>query len=415
MAKSEQQLSRLIKNIKKLEKVKTVAEKASCEGTIISQIERAFEELDFDFPSQIMQRLYDDGFDEQLLNDVSLYFDCCSSFYTGEKTESYALIVFPILTSSAYGLPSGRLPDEVLQTFYKDLRKILPSHYGVRVNSDILSSENFSLTPYQMQKRLIAWTKKSREGICTFLPSEEPAEISENLIADIRVIAVIVSCPRNESFQGISALTPSRRKFSRMIASNLRRTLSKHYIATRFEFGFCLSLAFKRYLTKVCQDDPILETFFLPPVLTLTEAGKAFMHFCLKEALANVRQLFNLDIKDLQLAIAPFYESPSVGCLSLMEFRLGISKKGDDSHVIQGVVWPIFFSHPNELLATLEQTLVWHGFTREQVKLVAEEPFQLSDDEEDDYLYPAFDGKLHEIQPPQESQTAQVPSSLRLN
>ena len=79
----------------------------------------------------------------------------------------------------------------------------------------------------------------------------------------------------------------------------------------------------------------------------------------------------------------------------MAEFRLGISLKGENSKVYQGLGWPVFFDDPAELLDSLEATLMLHKFEHEQVRFVSEGTFMLEDDDEE-VRYPAFDGKLYE-------------------
>ena len=79
----------------------------------------------------------------------------------------------------------------------------------------------------------------------------------------------------------------------------------------------------------------------------------------------------------------------------MAEFRIGISLKGENSKVYQGLGWPIFFDDPEEVLTSLEATLMLHNFEHDQVRIIAGGTFMLEDDDEE-VRYPAFDGKLYE-------------------
>ena len=125
------------------------------------------------------------------------------------------------------------------------------------------------------------------------------------------------------------------------------------------------------------------------------EAGRLFRHFSLKEALAKLQQIDGYDIKNLQIAVAPFYEPAGLGEARMAEFRIGISLKGENSKVYQGLGWPVFFDDPENVLESLEATLRLHDFELEQVRLFTDSTFMLEDDDEE-VQYPAFDGRLHE-------------------
>ena len=161
------------------------------------------------------------------------------------------------------------------------------------------------------------------------------------------------------------------------------------------EFVQHLSTEMRKYLLKV--DDPknYNTSIMLPCLASLMEAGRLFRHFSLKEALAKLQQTDGYALKDLQITIAPFYEPTIPGEAKMAEFRIGISLKGENSKVYQGLGWPIFFDDPEEVLTSLESTLMLHNFTHDQVRIIAEGTFML-EDEDEEIRYPAFDGKLHE-------------------
>lgn len=415
MSKSDRTVQNLLSTIDKISEAKTPDEKKFWDHRFIEQAEQAYKTSRYDFVSDLLRQIAEkDEVSEELINDIVLFLECCAAFYDDGKRK-YTLCLIPFLASSAFGLAYGRLPEDALNAIYRRLKTALPPSYEVSVNAEILNAEHFSFSPFTLYTKIVRWAKTAEPGICLFYPSNETAEEAENLVADIRIIATIISCPNGSDFSGFNLPGKAQQTLRRQIASDLRRVFKDHFPATRFEFLLSQSMEFKRYLRKVNMNEPILEPFLLPPVLTLTEAGKAFRHFSLREALCNLRQLYNLDIKDLQVAIGAFYESPSVGSLSLMEFRLGISKRGDLHSIVQGVVWPIFYDDPDEVLCILDRCLSWYGFEPDQIRLHSNHPFPLSDDEEDDYSFPAFDGQLHEPQPPETNPLETAPGSMRLN
>ncbi len=415
MPKSNRTVEGLLSIIDKIANSKTPDEKKFWDHQFIEKTEQAYRTSRSDFVTDLLRRVAEkDDLPEALINDVVLFLECCAAFYDDGKRK-YTLCLIPFLASSAFGLAYGQLPEEALNAIYRRLKMALPSSYEISVNADILNAEHFAFAPFTLYTKIGRWAKDAKPGLCRFYPSDETAEEAENLVADIRIIATLISCPRESDFSGFNIPAKAQQTLRRHIASDLRRIFKDHFPATRFEFLLSQSMEFKRYLKKVNFNETILEPFLLPPVLTLTEAGKAFRHFSLREALFNLRQLYNLDIKDLQVAVGAFYESPSIGNLSLMEFRVGISKKGDSHGIVQGVVWPIFYDDPDEVLAILDRSLTWYGFEPDQVRLHSETPYPLSDDEDEDYSFPAFDGKLHEPQPPESNIAETAPGSLRLN
>ena len=109
----------------------------------------------------------------------------------------------------------------------------------------------------------------------------------------------------------------------------------------------------------------------------------------------KLKQTDNFAIKDLQVTVAPFYEPAGPGEARMAEFRIGISLKGENSKVYQGLGWPVFFDDPEAVLDCLEAALMYHKFDLDQVRLLSNPTFML-EDEDEEVRYPAFDGKLYE-------------------
>ena len=354
----------------------------------------AFTTLDDDFVTAVIRRLEERNLDFSDLMRWTFFFECMSCNAIDEKY-THSLIVLPFMASSAYGLPFGEIPTEALKKIEVFLKGLFTSEFEIRINRDMVNTDTFALPPYEMQRSIKTWVARTKPGISSFIKSEETREEMTELVADIRLMPVIISTPIKKLPLATHVPKPSLDKMQKNLAFGLHRIFSEHYPATHLEFMMHPSAQMQKYLEKVDENCIYNTSFMLPCIGSLMEAGRLFRHFSLKEALAKLQQTDGYAIKDLQIAIAPFYEPAGLGEARMAEFRIGISLRGEDSKVYQGLGWPIFFDDPEALLDCLEATLRLHNFGPEQVRLFSDSTFMLEDDDEE-VRYPAFDGKLYE-------------------
>ncbi len=362
------------------------------------QTRKAFQTLDYDFVTPIIAELEKEGIEFADLFNWTQFFDACASLFEDEHY-NHQLILIPFLASSAYGLPYGRLDDDVLDLLEDELTKALPAQYQLRINTDILCADHFAISPTQMQRLVRYIVQTSKPGISTLIESEETAEDVNNLVADIRLIAIVVSAPNSEMIEPLDHDYEATTKLQKRLGKKLRRLFKNRYLATRIDLVMDHGTPLSNYLEQVAGEEVYTEALWMAPPFMLVEAGKLFRHFALKEALGNLKQSFDLKISDLQVAVGAFFESPSVGCLALAEYRLGISKKGDNKTVLQGVSWPIFNGDHIECQHVLERTLRLLGFDDQSMKAI-HDVFPL-EDEDDEMLFPTFEGNLAEPQAPE--------------
>lgn len=355
---------------------------------------KAFTTLEGDFITAVIQKLEAEGFEFPALMSWTFFFECISCNVVDDHY-THSLMVLPFMASSAYGLPFGEIPAEALDKIEHFLKGLFTKDYEIRINRDMVNTDTFGLRPYELNSRIRQWVAKTKPGICRFIESDETREEMTELVADIRLIPFIISTPLPKLPLDSFVPQTSLEKRQKNLVFALQRIFQEHYPATHMEFVQHLSTEMHRYLLKVDDPKDYNTSIMLPCLAALMETGRLFRHFSLKEALAKLQQTDGYAIKDLQIAIAPFYEPTSPGEAKMAEFRIGISLKGENSKVYQGLGWPIFFDDPEEVLTSLEATLMLHNFEHDQVRIIAGGTFMLEDDDEE-VRYPAFDGKLYE-------------------
>ena len=354
----------------------------------------AFSNLDGDFVTAVIQELEKSQAHFADILRWTFFFECIGSSAIYEKF-THTLIVLPFMASSAYGLPFGEIPEEALEKINIFLKGLFTPDYEIRINREMVNTDAFVMSPYEMQRKIKTWIADNKPGISSFLKSEETREEMTELVADIRLMPLIISTPIKKYPMDTHVPPASLDKMQKNLAFALQRIFKEHYPATHFEFLMHPSAEMTKYLKKVDSTGPINTSVMMPCSGLLMEAGRLFRHFSLKEALAKLQQIDGYAIKDLQIAVAPFYEPAGLGETRMAEFRIGISLKGEDSKVYQGLGWPVFFDNPQEVLYSLEATFRLHNFGLEQVRLFTDSTFMLEDDDEE-VQYPAFDGRLHE-------------------
>ena len=354
----------------------------------------AFNNLDGDFVTAVIQELEKRQAHFADILRWTFFFECIGSSAIDEKF-THTLIVLPFMASSAYGLPFGEIPEEALEKINIFLKGLFTPDYEIRINREMVNTDAFVMSPYEMQRKIKTWIADNKPGISSFLKSEETREEMTELVADIRLMPLIISTPIKKYPMDTHVPPASLDKMQKNLAFALQRIFKEHYPATHFEFLMHPSAEMTKYLKKVDSTGPINTSVMMPCSGLLMEAGRLFRHFSLKEALAKLQQIDGYAIKDLQIAVAPFYEPAGLGETRMAEFRIGISLKGEDSKVYQGLGWPVFFDNPQEVLYSLEATFRLHNFGLEQVRLFTDSTFMLEDDDEE-VQYPAFDGRLHE-------------------
>ncbi len=370
---------------------------------LIDATRTAFMSTRIDFVAQVLSHFDDMGCDYPQLMDMHMFFEAMSSEVFDENGTQWRLIAIPFLASSAYGLPHGRLPKELLEAVYARFAQVVPKNFTVRVNSDILNPEHFALTPLQMQNRIRAWVKKTEPGICTFCKSEEDADEVNDLVADIRVIGVIIESP--EALTNVYSITAQEYDALKDgLAEDLYKYLKKHYLATKFELILKHSQDMQEYLERTMLfDEEHREMLIDAPVHTLTEAGRLFRYFSFKEALTNLRQTYSYSLDDLRLSIGRFYETPSMGCVTLSEFRIGIGKKDEKQKVLQGICWPLFQDEEHDSLNTLLNVMRVADIKPENICLLDGMNYMV-EDEDEEAGFPTWDGKLKEPESPEDAE-----------
>lgn len=384
----------LVQLIDRAEKASTIDEKYPIYTQLQIAAAKAFTEVDGDFINAVIQKLEEKEYEFSDLMRWTFFFECISCNAVDEKF-THSLMVIPFMASSAYGVPFGEIPQEALTKIENFLKGLFTQDYEIRLNRQMVNTDTFALRPQELNRHIREWVANNKPGISQFIISDETREEMTELVADIRLIPFIISTPLPKLPLDTFVPQASLSKMEKNLVFALRRIFKEHYPATHMEFLQHPSAEMHKYLTKVDDPNNFNTSIMLPCLASMMEAGRLFRHFSLKEALAKLEQTDGHATKDLQITIAPFYEPAGPGQAKMAEFRIGISLKGENSKVYQGLGWPVFFDDPEDVLDSLEATLMYHKFGPEQVRLLADSTFMLEDDDEE-VLYPAFDGKLHE-------------------
>ena len=103
----------IFRAIMQLAEIDNESESQVIETFLQQQTRRAFDTLTYDFVTPIIMAMEKEGIEFMDLFNWTQFFDACASLYEDEHY-NHQLILIPFMASSAYGLPYGRLSDEVL-------------------------------------------------------------------------------------------------------------------------------------------------------------------------------------------------------------------------------------------------------------------------------------------------------------
>ena len=173
-----------------------------------------------------------------------------------------------------------------------------------------------------------------------------------------------------------------------------------------------------QYLKEIKPQEFYMQDLFLTPIAALTEAGKAFRHVALREALMNLKQTYELTSENLHATVGAFYENVQMGVMGLAEFRVGFGLPDKPEQIVQGIAWPVFNEPAEIAFDTLTKSLRYHGFVEGQNATVLQGESFFMDEEDEEVLYPNATGTLCEPSEPEiESamDTGRTPSNFILN
>lgn len=362
-----------------------------------------------DVASVIAQKLEDNGHDLNAVARWHFFIESLSG-HVNLGNRRYTLLLIPVLAASAYGLPFGAIATEIVKSLNHNLQVLLPNATDVFINPYFLTPEAFDYSGFELNQKITEWAHGLQNGRTCFIESDETHEEANELVADIRLIAAIIVEP--------SAKPLFHLKNYKLLSEDLLKGLEKHYIATRFEFPFALSEQMTHYLDEIKPQEFYVQDLFLSPIATLTEAGKAFRHIALREALMNLKQTYELTSDKLQATVGAFYENVQMGLMGLTEFRVGFGLTDKPEQIVQGIAWPVFNEPAAMTFETLMKCLHYHGFTEGQNANVLQGESFFMDEEDEEVLYPSASGTLCEPSEPEidsAMQTTRTPSNFILN
>lgn len=363
-------------------------------GVIVAHTVMAFETLNYDFIDEIEEHIeLVEGLDA--LTRWIDFFDARATFLDDPSTGRSQVFYFPVLASTSYGIPFGKIPTEILAFFYETLREVLSPHFELRLNDEYLPEAFLRELPCDMHARLKTAVAKTQPGICSFWSAQEKPEDMADVLADIRYIAFIFTeFPHPGKAHKMTRRIMSRRLRIKL-TMGLKKLFEEHYLATRFWFPALHGEELDAYLKKFGGDERYPEDVFMPAPYVFYEAQKLFRHLSLQTALKNLREDDGLQVEDLVVSIARFFEFSPSGQTVLLEYRLGFCRKTAEEEPLFGVDWPVFSMNEGELRENLVAILRHLGFPDESIA-IHEEVNSIEDDDEE-RLYPAFSGRLVEL------------------
>ncbi len=364
---------------------------------IIAHTVLAFETIDYDFVEEVEDAL-EENLDMDALCRWADFFEargCCVDDPILGKSQ---IFLFPVLTASNYGVPHGKIPENVLALFYDNIRALMPENFEIRLNTDFVNEEVIHLAGWALHKKVKDTVQKTAPGICTFLPSTEREEDLAGVLADMKFIVFILTTRPTDKKPKLPGIRQSR-AMQKKLTEGLQKELARTYLATRFWFPTRHDAALKRLLKSIQTTEPYIEDMWLPAPFALYEAEKLFRHLSLETVISNLKEENGLPVERLQVAVSRIFESNSQGQSMLVEYRLGFGDIRNETKVLFGIVWPIFGFDEKVSRTTLFNSLAVAGFLPEQIAFHDKMGTMLNDNDE---LYPNFKGQL--VKPIDESE-----------
>ena len=104
----------LVKLIKKADSAKSIDKKYPLYTKLQVATTKAYSQLEGDFITPVIQKLEADEYEFANLMRWTFFFECVAC-NTADDKYTHSLLVIPFMTSSAYGLPFGEVPQEALE------------------------------------------------------------------------------------------------------------------------------------------------------------------------------------------------------------------------------------------------------------------------------------------------------------
>lgn len=408
MNQNQELYAEIIERIEKMERNEIKPDSVECQK-LFFMLQTLVSSNTHDVAGLVAQKLEDNGHDPSTVARWHFFIETFSGHVTlGNRR--YTLLIIPVMAASAYGLPFGAIPEDVLKVIDHNLRVLMPNTVDLCINPYFLTPEAFDYSGFELNQKISEWALGMQNGRTCFIESNETHEEANELVADIRLIAAIIAEPVTKPLLHLNNY--------KRLSKELLKALQKHFIATRFEFPFALSEQMLQYLKEIKPQEFYMQDLFLTPIAALTEAGKAFRHVALREALMNLKQTYELTSEKLQATVGAFYENVQMGVMGLAEFRVGFGLPDKPEQIVQGIAWPVFNEPAEIAFDTLTKSLRYHGFIEGQNATVLQGESFFMDEEDEEVLYPNATGTLCEPSEPEiESamDTGRTPSNFILN
>ena len=363
---------------------------------IMVHIGLAFESLDYDFTEELSDALCDFIPFESLADWEDRFLIQASSLLNRKARSN--LYFFPFIAMSNYGLPGGRLPEEITDAIYARLKEYFPKRYEIRVNTDILPPMFFDITPDELRQSLIK-ALGARPGAGCFFPSDETKEELLECKAGMRMLAFIVTVPAPTEWQHfIEELGPKNldeNALRRDLVKILQPLLEKHYLATKFWFLSYHGRKLNHYLKSLELSDTYEERPWYIARDALYECDKLFRHIAVKAALVQIKEDTGELAEDLLAGVGCFCDYTEDGEEAVVEYRIGICLRKDPGEVECGVVWHVIDEDQKD---DIYRVLTYYGFRTENIHYYSQS-FSYNFSEKDFEQFPAFEGGLKTIEP----------------
>ena len=178
-------IDELVKLIKKADAATDIDQKYPIYTKLQLAAASAYAKLESDFITPVIQKLEENNYEYSDLMRWTFFFECLSCNITDDKY-THALMVMPFMASIAYGLPFGEIPQEALKKIEVFLKGLFTPDYQIRINSDMVSTDTFTLRPFEMKSHVRKGVASRKHGISRFITSEATSAATTDLHAAIR-------------------------------------------------------------------------------------------------------------------------------------------------------------------------------------------------------------------------------------
>lgn len=268
---------------------------------------------------------------------------CISSNINANEKVQTLLIASPILVWTGYKIPSGTLSIEIAQKLQKAFNDfILASESQSVFYRHLFTSEDLPeshIEIFQLTKKL----GKSLHRKQYLTKNKQKTKESPNTFTDIRYII------------GLVGVTPGSALFQWQTTNSDGVYLTKETCLANWENA--LHSIFNSYFIG-CEFKSILPNAFYS---ACREANEEIRSHTIIHAVNYLAEILSIETENLRAVIGGFGEE------TIEEFRIGLTKRGDNKNIYHGIIWPLY---QNEEFTNKQQIDDINELTLEKIKKI---------------------------------------------